>query len=199
MFINKYLPLPKTTKKMLTKYTYFLKALQLLAWIIFIGLCVEAGGIMVSTFISLFFHPEASSRFWGGLNLYGLYQFNQSYFVTLVILLSLVAVLKSILFYLIVDLFQQKKVDFAFPFNEMLGKYLFNLAYLAFGIGLFSYWGNRVAENALLAGNDTLSATLPNLQVQGADVWIFMGVILIIFALIFKKGIEIQSDNELTI
>ena len=184
---------------MASKHTYFLKTLQVLAWVLFIGLCVEAGGIMVNTIISLFFHPEASSRFWGGLNLYGLYQFNQSYFVTLVVLLSVVAVLKCILFYLIVDLFQQNKVDFAFPFNEMLGNYLFNLSYLAFGIGFFSYWGSQVAKNALLESKNILSATLNSLQLQGADVWIFMGFILLIFALIFKKGMEIQSDNELTI
>ena len=34
---------------------------------------------------------------------------------------------------------------------------------------------------------------------EGADVWLFMGVILIIFAMIFKKGIEIQSENDLTV
>ncbi|MFN7325347.1 MAG: hypothetical protein ACK5SQ_02070 [Chitinophagales bacterium] len=178
---------------MSTQHSYFLKGLQVLAWVLFIGLCVEAGGIIVNAIISLFFHPEASSRFWGGLNLYGLYLFNQSHFVTLVILLSLVAVLKSILFYLIVDLFHQKKVDFAFPFNEMLGKYLFNLSYLAFGIGLFSYWGSQFAKKILLESNYN------DLNLQGADIWIFMGFILIIFALIFKKGLEIQKENELTI
>jgi hypothetical protein len=184
---------------MSTQHSYFLKGLQVLAWVLFIGLCVEAGGIIVNAIISLFFHPEASSRFWGGLNLYGLYLFNQSHFVTLVILLSLVAVLKSILFYLIVDLFHQKKVDFAFPFNEMLGKYLFNLSYLAFGIGLFSYWGSQFAKKILLESNYVLANSLQDLNLQGADIWIFMGFILIIFALIFKKGLEIQKENELTI
>lgn len=184
---------------MSTQHSYFLKGLQVLAWVLFIGLCVEAGGIIVNAIISLFFHPEASSLFWGGLNLYGLYLFNQSHFVTLVILLSLVAVLKSILFYLIVDLFHQKKVDFAFPFNEMLGKYLFNLSYLAFGIGLFSYWGSQFAKKILLESNYVLANSLQDLNLQGADIWIFMGFILIIFALIFKKGLEIQKENELTI
>lgn len=184
---------------MSTKHAYFLKGLQVLAWIIFIGLCIEAGGIIVNTIISLFFHPEAASRFWGRLNLYDLYLFDQSHFVTLAVLLSIVAVGKSILFYLIVDLFHQKKIDFAFPFNELLGRYLFNLSYLAFGIGLFTFWGSQFTKNVVLESNNTLAASLQNVNLQGADVWIFMGVILILFALIFKKGIEIQSDNELTI
>ena len=35
------------------KTDYFLKALNVLSWIIFIGLCVQAGGIIVNTFITL--------------------------------------------------------------------------------------------------------------------------------------------------
>jgi uncharacterized membrane protein len=41
--------------------------------------------------------------------------------------------------------------------------------------------------------------SIRNIQFEGADVWLFMGVILTIFALIFKKGIELQSENDLTV
>jgi hypothetical protein len=37
------------------------------------------------------------------------------------------------------------------------------------------------------------------LRLGGADVWLFMAVVLFIIAQIFKRGIEIQSENELTI
>jgi hypothetical protein len=37
------------------------------------------------------------------------------------------------------------------------------------------------------------------LHLGGADVWLFMGVILYIIAQIFKRGIEIQAENELTV
>jgi len=33
----------------------------------------------------------------------------------------------------------------------------------------------------------------------GADVWMFMGIILLVIAQIFKRGIEIQLENDLTI
>jgi hypothetical protein len=74
-----------------------------------------------------------------------------------------------------------------------------NFSYLAFGIGLFSYWGNNFSNWLKMVSNDLDSPSLQLIKFEGADVWIFMGVILIIFALIFKKGIEIQSDNDLTI
>lgn len=37
------------------------------------------------------------------------------------------------------------------------------------------------------------------LNIGGADVWLFMGITLFIIAQIFKRGIEIQSENELTV
>jgi len=38
-----------------------------------------------------------------------------------------------------------------------------------------------------------------HLHLGGADVWLFMGVILFVIAQIFKRGIEIQRENELTV
>lgn len=184
----------------MSKRTEFLfNGLNVLAWIIFVGLCVESGGLLVNAFISLFINPIASSRFWGGLNLYELYQFNQSHFVTIVSLLIIVSILKSILFYLIVNLFHKKKLNLSSPFNDMLGKYIFNLSYLAFGIGLFSYWGKKFSNWLIDTSSGTLNSSIQSLKFEGADVWLFMGVILLIFAMIFKKGIQIQSDNDLTI
>ena len=48
-------------------------------------------------------------------------------------------------------------------------------------------------------GNDKILPSLQQLKFEGGDVWLFMGVILLIFAMIFKKGIEIQSENDLTV
>ena len=175
------------------------KSLSILAWIIFIGLCIESGGLIVNAIISIFFNPIASSRFWGNRNLYELYQFNQSHFVTIVVLLIIVAILKSIMIYLIINLFHKKKLNLANPFNEQLGRVLFNIGYLAFGIGLFSWWGNNFSKWLTMVGQNVLTQTLVNIKFEGADVWLFMAIILLIFGMIFKKGIELQSENELTV
>ena len=37
-----------------------------------------------------------------------------------------------------------------------------------------------------------------NLRISGADVWLFMSVTLFVIAQIFKRGIEMQEENELT-
>ena len=175
------------------------KSLNILAWIIFIGLCIETGGLIVNAIISLFINPMASARFWGNRNLYELYQFNQSHFVTIVILLIIVSTLKSILFYLIVHLFHKKKLNLNNPFNEQLGRALFNIGYLALGIGLFSWWGNNFSKWLKMVGQNALTQTFGNIKFEGADVWLFMAIILLIFGMIFKKGIELQSENDLTV
>jgi lipoprotein signal peptidase len=47
-----------------------------------------------------------------------------------------------------------------------------------------------------MISNGTLTSSIQDLQFDGADVWLFMGVILLVVAMIFKKGIEMQSDND---
>jgi hypothetical protein len=37
------------------------------------------------------------------------------------------------------------------------------------------------------------------LRLAGADVWLYMGITLLVIAQIFKRGIEIQTENELTL
>jgi hypothetical protein len=80
-----------------------------------------------------------------------------------------------------------------------MGKYIFNLSYLSFGIGLFIYCGNHFSNWLKIINNDKILPSLQKLNFEGGDVWLFMGVILLIFAMIFKKGIEIQSENDLTV
>jgi hypothetical protein len=41
--------------------------------------------------------------------------------------------------------------------------------------------------------------SIQNLKFDGADVWLFMGVTLLIVAKIFKRGIELQTENDLTV
>jgi hypothetical protein len=176
---------------------YLLKGLYAISWIIFIGLCIDAGGVLTNTVYAIFFNASIASSFWNHIDLYNLFNTNQSSFITLTTLMSIVGVLKVVLFYIIIKIFHDKKLDFNNPFNETLGKYIVNIAYCAIGIGLFSMWGSDIAE--WLIGKGEKLPTISKLKLGGADVWFFMGFIILIFAKIFKKGIEIQSDNDLTI
>lgn len=76
-------------------------------------------------------------------------------------------------------------------------RFVSGLSYLTLGIGLFCSWGVNYAEWMTKQGVKMPDAA--SMRIGGADVWLFMGITLLVIAQIFKRGIEIQTENELTI
>jgi len=174
-----------------------LKILYVVSWIIFIGVCIEAGGFIFKTFFTLVINPIGANNFWEKIDLSSLYKHDPGYFFVETLLMSIAAVLKACIFYLIVKILHDKKLDMSQPFSREMGRFIFNVSYLALGIGLFSCWGAKYAEWFVKQG-----VKMPDIQylrLGGADVWLFMGVTLFVIAQIFKRGIEIQTENELTV
>lgn len=182
---------------MSTKNDYFLKALHVISWIIFIGVCIEAGGFIFNAILTFILDPVGAWKFWKEVDLSELYHYNQTYFVTVTSLMIIVAVLRAVMFYIILKIFNDKKISLSQPFNETVKRFIINIAWLALGIGLFSFWGAKYTEGIVTQGVNM--PDLQHLRLGGADVWLFMGVTLLVIARIFKKGIEIQNENDLTI
>ena len=83
------------------------------------------------------------------------------------------------------------------PFSKEVRRFIFLLSYIALVIGLFSGYGVKYSGWLIKQG-----VKMPDthyLRLGGADVWLFMAVILFVIAQIFKRGIEIQTENELTV
>jgi hypothetical protein len=175
-----------------------LKVLQVLSWIIFIGLCIETGSIIIGTFINLFIKPLHTENYWGGSDyLSSLYKYGIEHFVVVTVIMIIVGVLKTIMFYLIVKLFTDKKLKISQPFSEGLRRFVVNEAYLVLGIGLFSYYGIKYTQGLTQKG--FVRADLQSLHFAGADVWLFMAVILMVIIQVIKRGIDLQNENSLTI
>lgn len=176
---------------------HILWVLYILAWIIFIGLSMEAGGILFNAFYTMFYNPVGAQFFWNKMDLSGLYAADKVYFIIVTVLMSIVAILKAILFYVIIRAIHHRKLDFTQPFNKALPRFISSMAWLAIGIGLFSSWGTK--QSKLLSSKGISIPEMQQLGFGGADVWFFMGVILIVIAQICKRGVEIQTENDLTI
>lgn len=175
-----------------------LKVLQIFSWIIFIGLCVQAGGMLFNTIITLFINPPGVKNFWEGSDyLANLYQFDRGYFIVITSIMIIVGVLKAILFYRIVKLFVHKKLSMSQPFNNELRRFILLSAYLTLGIGLFAHFGFKYSSWLTTQGVKAIDTQL--LHIGGADVWLFMAIIFFVIAQIIKRGIEIQTENDLTI
>lgn len=183
--------------KEIAKTELILKVLYVLAWIIFLAVCVEAGGLIFNTFFAMVINPVNASNFWEGVDLSGLYQYDRVYFLIETSLMSIAAVMKSLIFYLVIKILHGKKFDAAQPFTKDVARFIFNVSYLSFGIAFISAMGANHAKRFIMQG-----VTMPDIEalgMAGADVWLFMGVTLVVIAQIFKRGIEIQSENELTV
>jgi hypothetical protein len=170
--------------------------LNILSWIIFLGLCIETGGIIFNSVYALY-KPIIAKYFWNGADLSALYAFDKGHFITQTVLMSIVSVMKTMIFYLIVMLFYNKKFNMVKPFNPALTKMVFNIAYLCLGAGIFSNWGANYA--AWIKAQGVQMPDIEYLRMGGADVWLFMAVVLIVIGQIFKKGTELQTENDLTV
>ena len=174
-----------------------LKILLVLSWIIFVGVCIEAGGCIFSAFYTLVINPVNAAHFWAENDLSALYSYDHGHFFAETLLISIASVLKACMFYLIVKILHDKKFDMAQPFSNEVRRFIVKMSCLAFGIGLFTQWGVKYTE--WLEKKGVSMPDTQHLHLGGPDVWLFMGVVLFVIAQIFKRGIEIQTENELTV
>jgi hypothetical protein len=174
-----------------------LKALQLLSWIIFIGMCVRTGAYIFNMIFLLTGNPFGPDYFWDGADLSGLLAYDKGYFMVITLLMIIVSVFKSLMFYWIIKILHDNKLDMQQPFNKEVCRLIFKLSYATLAIGMFSGWVAGYSE--WLNKKGALMPSLQSMHVDGAGAWLFMAVILFVIGHIFKRGIEIQSENELTV
>jgi hypothetical protein len=178
-----------------TKVT--LIVLTVIAWILFLGVCVDAGGIVFNAIFAAGFDSPGTSTFWGKVDLTELLRRDRGNFIVMTILMSIVAILKAIMFYLILRLLSKNQLSFRKPFNIEVRWFLLSMAFLSLGIGMFSQSGSNYSQ--WLKGKGIAMPEVQEMSIGGADVWLFMGIILLVIAQIFKRGIEIQTENDLTV
>ncbi len=172
------------------KTTLILKLMNVLFWIVFIGLCIETGALLVSFFVSLFVNPESAQNLYMGLDLQNVYNLDIEKYIGVSSFLIALTAMKAYLAYLVVKLFM--KFDLNHPFNESTALIISKISHYALSIGVVALiadqYGTRVMRQGIA------------LQIDwGADQFLFFAGIIYIIALVFKKGVEIQNENELTI
>lgn len=169
------------------------KCLHIVAWLIFIGLSIEAGGLIVNFIFSLY-KPEFVQNLYQKLDLSEMYQRSEWAFFSMYSFILVIAILKAVLFYVVIML--MIKIDLSKPFNSFVSKQISKMSYYTFSIGLLSYIAQQSAKNLMHHGFVT-----DNLNQFWADseAFILMAAVIYVIATIFKKGIEIQNENDLTV
>lgn len=167
--------------------------LLIVAWLIFVGLCIEAGGFLVNFFFSLY-KPEFVPNLYQKLDLSEMYKVSERAFFGIYSFILSIAILKAILFYVVIILMH--KMDLSKPFNIFVSNQISKISYFTLSIGLLSYIANQYSINLMHKG-----FVIDNLNQFWTDsqAFIFMGAVVYIIATIFKKGVEIQNENDLTV
>ena len=167
--------------------------LQIVAWVIFVGLCIEAGGLIVNFVISIF-NPEIVHHLYQKLDLSELYNLNKWAYFGMYGFILVIALLKAYMFYIVVKL--MLKLDLSNPFNTFVSEQITNIAYCTFSIGLFSYIARQIAKSLQHYGYN-----VDNLNQFWGDsqAFILMAAVVYVIAQIFRKGIELQNENDLTV
>ena len=168
-------------------------SLYVVAWLIFVGLSIEAGGLLVNFFFSIC-RPEFVQHLYQKLDLSEMYSNSKLVFFSVYSFILIISILKAILFYVVIRLMH--KMDLSKPFNTFVAKQILLMSYITLSIGLFSYIGRELIKNIEHYG--FVTNNLSNFWVD-SQAFILMGAVIYIIAVIFKKGIEIQTENELTI
>ncbi len=167
--------------------------LYIVAWLIFVGLSIETGGLIVNFFFSLY-NPEFVQNLYQKLDLTEMYKESKMAFFGIYSFILSISIMKAFLFYIVIRLMH--KMDLTKPFNTFVTNQILQISYYTIAIGLFSYIARQAAKNLMHHGFVTDSL---NQFWEDSQAFILMGAVIYIIATIFKKGVDLQNDNDLTV
>ena len=178
---------------MSNKNTFVFKGLHIVAWVIFVGLCIEAGGLIVN-FIFSIYKPEFVQNLYQKLDLSEMYNLSKWAFFGTYSFILFISLLKAYLFYVVIRLLS--KLNLSKPFNSFVSEQITQISYYTFSIGVLSYIARQTAKNLQHHGY-----VIDNLNEFWGDsqAFILMAAVIYVIATIFKKGVEIQTENDLTV
>jgi hypothetical protein len=174
---------------MKTRTEGILVVLKIIAWIAMIGYSIEAGSKIIS-FVVSFFNIEAAKNLYKGLSYYDLRMQGEWQYIGVVSLVIAIAVMKVNVWIKVIQLFSD--LNLQNPFKPKVAKLLETIAYILLTIVIVSI----IANGQLEWVNRRFSLDYSS---HSTEPYIFMAALTYIISQIFKRGIEIQEENELTV
>ena len=172
---------------------FIFQVLHVIAWIFFVGLCIEAGGIIVN-FVFSIYNPEFVSKLYQKLDLSELYNRSKWIFFSMYSFIIVIALLKVLLFYTVIMLLL--KLDLSKPFSSFVSTQISQISYYTLSIGIMCLIAAQTTKNLDHHGYDV--ERLYQFWNDG-QAFILMSAVVYVISTIFKKGVELQKENDLTV
>lgn len=174
---------------MKSKTKQILEVLKVLSWIIFIGLCIKTGAILISFIVTLL-NPEAGGQFYTGEDLSSIYDSGLWKYIAVTSFIIALPALKAYMFFLVIRLLSG--INLQQPFSQKVGDLLERISWVALGIGSTGVIANGYIQWLHKSGDQFIYES-------NSTEFFFLAGIIFIVAQIFKRGLEIQDENELTV
>ena len=165
------------------------KYLALLGGIWYSILC----GSQLTTLVASFISPDWAKRTYEvDLNLFSIREHSISFYVYAMCLKIAVSALKAFIWYVVFELLSKLKLQT--PFSMEVEKKLERIAYLLLAVWIVSsiFWKTYSYYLSQATGIQLPANT-------SGDEYLFMAGIIYIISQVFKRGIEIQEENDLTV
>lgn len=167
--------------------------LHVISWIIFIGLCIQTGTLIFNfTFIQ--FHVYEVENLYLILDLSKLFEQDEVLFGLLFSLAIGVTAMKAYTFFLITQIFSN--LNLHKPFSEKISTLISNISYFIFFVGILGALSHRFNQGLQKRGYDVAAA---GQFWNDYDAYLMMAAVVFVIAQIFRKGMEMQSENDLTV
>lgn len=192
MFINKYLLIfAIKIIIMKTKTEKILMLLKILALLAAIGFSIKCGSQVLSL-VAGFINPDWAKRVYDvNQDLFSIREHSIWYYVNAMSLIIAVSAINALIWYLLYDLLL--KLRLTTPFTFEVAKKLDRISYLLFIVWFISIIGNGYMRWL----SKTTDTHLAGISI--GDEYLFIAGIIYIISQVFKRGIEIQEENQLTV
>ncbi|WP_162558734.1 DUF2975 domain-containing protein [Robertkochia solimangrovi] len=172
-----------TTQKILT-------VLRIFSWVLFFSFCIKAGALLISFIVSLLSNHAASVNLYSGFDLTELLKFSKWHYVVMNIAIIILIALKANLFFRVTRLFSS--INLENPFSDRVATLITSISHIALQVGVVGVIIGIYAKWLLKKG--------PLFSYEGDNSeYLFLAAIVFIIAQIFKRGIELQTENDLTV
>ena len=174
---------------MQSKTERVLKGMNVLAWVALILLLVQTGAVVVTFSISLAI-PGITPRLYMGPGFYPVLQYGLMYYILMISFMVVILVLEVYIAYLVTKILSKIKMEN--PFKIEISDLMEKISYY-----ILIIWVTAMISNLY---NRWLSEQIPGFKenlISGE--FILIAGVVFVFSQIFKKGVELQTENELTV
>jgi len=173
---------------MKSKTEQILTVLNILAWVAFIGLSIVAGSIIISYIVSIG-NAQAAKNLYKGMDLFAYRQHSFEHYTVLTGYKVMFYITQAYIAFLMTRLLSSLNVTR--PFNQGVVHVMKKISYSILCVWLIAMLNN--IHVAILEKVYGVVAT----YIPGESI--FLAGIVYILAQMFKRGVEIQTENELTV